>query len=100
MRTALAISALASLAFASASCGDDGGGGTDTDTECQDYQDYCEAFYADDLEECDVCGVEAFRYEGSCVCNWLSCVPDLCTSWCQGEEGADGGTCDINCECT
>jgi hypothetical protein len=97
MRTALAIAALAPLLFAVGSCGDDdGGGGADAGDECQAY---CEAFYAADLEGCEVCGVEATAAGGDCTCEFLSCVPDLCAAWCQESDAGATGTCVINCDC-
>jgi len=98
MRRAIAIAVLAPFLVAAVSCGDDDGGdGADAGDECQAY---CEAYYADDLEGCDVCGVEVVFEDGVCVsCEWDSCVPDLCVAWCQENGDADGGTCSITCVC-
>jgi len=92
-----AIAMLAPFLVAAVSCGDDDGGGEDEEAQC--YAD-CEALNADQLEGCDVCGVEIVFEDGVCVsCEWDSCVPDLCVAWCQENGDADGGTCNINCEC-
>jgi hypothetical protein len=91
----LAIVLLAPLLVAAGPC-EDGGEGTDEQAECQAY---CESFYADDLEGCDACGVEATVANDNCSCEFLSCVPDLCTSWCQESDAGVSGTCSITCEC-
>jgi hypothetical protein len=98
MRNLFAIVALTPLLVAAGPCGDDGdgGGGADAGDECQAY---CEAYYADDLEGCEVCGIEAMIADGACACEFLSCVPELCTAWCQESDAGVSGTCSITCVC-
>jgi hypothetical protein len=98
VRKILAIAAFAPLLFAAASCGDDGGdGGTDDEAACQAA---CEATYADDLEGCDVCGVDVVFADGACDCYFLSCVSDLCDAWCEEADAGVSGTCYLDsCTC-
>ena len=102
MMKALAFAALAPLLFAAASCGDDDGGdgGVDDEAACQQY---CAALYADDIEGCEWCAIEvSWVEEGKdCFCEFLSCVPDLCTDWCQADGGTATGTCYLDsCTCS
>lgn len=102
MRKALAIAALAPFLFAAGPCGDDdgGGGGTDDEAACEQY---CAAQYADDLEGCEWCAVDVTYDEetGVCTCEFLSCVSDLCTGWCQADGGTSTGTCYLDsCTCS
>jgi hypothetical protein len=99
MRYVLILAAALPPLAAAASCGDDDGDddGADAGVDCQAY---CQSYFADDLEGCEVCGVEATPTEGGCACVFDSCVPDLCTEWCEENGSPDGGTCIITCECT
>jgi hypothetical protein len=92
----LAMVLLAPLLVAAASCGDDDDDGADAGTDCQAY---CESFYADDLEGCDVCGIDATIANDNCSCEFLSCVPALCDAWCQESDAGVSGTCNITCSC-
>jgi hypothetical protein len=97
MRTVLAIAAFAPLLFAAASCGDDdGGGGTDDEAACLAE---CEAAHAEELAECDYCGVFVVFEGGSCECYFNECMSELCAAWCEDQD-LDGGTCSLDsCTC-
>jgi hypothetical protein len=98
MRTVLAIAAFVPLLFAAASCGDDDGGGADDEAACLAA---CEAAHAEELAECDYCGVEIVFEDGQCIsCTSISCVSDLCDAWCEETDAGVSGTCYLDsCTC-
>ena len=93
------IASLAVLALCACDDGSDGDEEDDTDNRAA-CQAACEAEYAEELADCDACGISVSVEGDTCNCTFHSCLDDLCDDYCDEIDAGTGGSCQIVCVCS